>query len=82
VVCASQIKSSIGDFAPFFFGRKQQGAFCVLGCYMDDSADHGRKTVFSVGGFVAESAKWFDLERYWERALKQAGVDYFCSAPL
>lgn len=51
----------------------------MLGCYMDDSADHGRKTVFSVGGFVGESEKWFDLERHWDRALKNAGVDYFRS---
>ena len=44
---------------------------------MDDSADHGRKTVFSVAGFVGESEKWFDVERYWERALKEVGVNYF-----
>ena len=49
----------------------------MFGCYLDDSADHGRKTVFSVGGFVADSEKWFEFERHWERALKQAGVDYF-----
>jgi len=49
----------------------------MFGCYIDDSADHGRKTVFSVGGFVGDSEKWFDVERHWERALKQAGVDYF-----
>src|ERR1700691_3947900 len=44
---------------------------------MDDSADHGRKTVFSVGGFVGDSEQWFELERHWERALRHAGVDYF-----
>jgi len=49
----------------------------MFGCYIDDSADHGRKTVLSVGGFVGESEKWFDLERHWSRALKHAGVDYF-----
>jgi hypothetical protein len=63
------------DFAPFFFGRKK-GAFCVFGCYIDDSADH-KNTVFSVAGFVGESDVWFDVERHWERALKHAGVDYF-----
>jgi len=51
----------------------------MLGCYMDDSADRGRKTVSSVGGFIGESAKWFDLERHWGDALKRAGVDYFRS---
>jgi hypothetical protein len=49
----------------------------MLGCYIDDSADHGRRTVFSVGGFVGDSEKWFDVARHWERALKNAGVDYF-----
>jgi hypothetical protein len=62
--------------SPILFWQKK-GAFCVFGCYMDDSADHGRKTVFSVGGFVGESEQWFDLERHWDRALKHAGVDYF-----
>ena len=49
----------------------------MLGCYMDDSADHRQKTVFSVGGFVGDSEDWFDLERHWDRALKHAGVTYF-----
>lgn len=49
----------------------------MLGCYIDDSADHGRKTVLSIGGFVGEPEKWFDVERHWDRALKHAGVDYF-----
>jgi hypothetical protein len=57
--------------------RKTRGLFRMLGCYMDDSADHGRKTVFSVGGFVGESERWFDVERHWSRALAHAGVDYF-----
>jgi len=49
----------------------------MLGCYMDDSADHARKTVFSVGGFVGKPEQWFDVERHWSRALKRAGIDYF-----
>src|ERR1700687_518076 len=76
VVYKAQSSVYIKDFAPFFPGTKQ-GAFCVLGCYMDDSADHGRKKVFSVGGFVGESDDWFDVERYWERALKREKIDYF-----
>lgn len=44
---------------------------------MDDSADHGRKTIFSVGGFVGESEAWFEFGRHWDRALKRVGVDYF-----
>jgi hypothetical protein len=44
---------------------------------MDDSADHGRKTVFSVGGFVGESGDWFEFNRHWDRALKRVGVDHF-----
>ncbi len=76
MVCKCQSRISVNDLVPFFFG-KQQGVFCMLGCYMDDSGDHGRKTVFSVGGFVGEPEPWFDVERYWRRALKHAGVDYF-----
>ena len=49
----------------------------MLGCYIDDSADRGRKTVFSVAGFVGKPDVWFEFERHWDRALKQAGVDYF-----
>ncbi len=51
----------------------------MFGCYIDDSADHGRKTVLSVAGFVGDSETWFDIERHWGRALKGAGVDYFRS---
>lgn len=68
--------STLSDPKPLLF-RDKKGALCVLGCYIDDSADHGRKTVFSVGGFVAEGNKWFDIDRHWVRALKNAGVDYF-----
>ena len=33
--------------------------------------------MLSIGGFVGEPEKWFEVERYWARALKHAGVDYF-----
>jgi len=49
----------------------------VLGFYMDDSADEQRKNVFSVAGFIGESEDWFELERWWNRALRREGVDYF-----
>jgi hypothetical protein len=49
----------------------------MLCCYIDDSADHSRKTVFSTAGFVGESEKWFEFERWWVRALNKAGIDYF-----
>lgn len=49
----------------------------MFGCYMDDSADEQRKTVFSVGGFVAESEEWFEVERHWNRRLEREGLDYF-----
>jgi hypothetical protein len=67
---------SVTDLAPFFFG-KRKGAFCVLGFYMDDSADTGREKVFSVAGFVGESSDWFDVERHWSRVLEREGIDYF-----
>ena len=51
---------SLSEYAPFFFGRKK-GVFCVLGFYIDDSADHGRKTVFSVAGFVVILHLYLDL---------------------
>jgi hypothetical protein len=70
---ATDLYSGLG----FVLLQKGQRGFCVLGCYIDDSADHGRKTVLSVAGFVGDSEKWFDIERHWERALKHAGVDYF-----
>lgn len=76
MVCECQPRISLVDLEPLLF-RNRKGAFCVLGCYIDDSADHGRKTVFSVGGFVGEADKWFDIDRHWNRALKKAGVDYF-----
>jgi hypothetical protein len=44
---------------------------------MDDSADAKQKTVFSVSGFIGDSAKWFDVERYWNRRLQSEGLAYF-----
>src|ERR1039458_7706210 len=67
---------SVMDFAPFLFGERE-GAFCVLGFYMDDSADAKRKTVFSVAGFIAEGKDWFDVERHWNARLEREGLDYF-----
>lgn len=49
----------------------------MLACSMDDSADHGRKTVYSVAGFVAKSSVLFDVERYWNKRLQAEGLDYF-----
>ncbi len=49
----------------------------MLACYIDDSADADRKKVFSVAGFVGDSSEWFDVERYWSRALEREGIDYF-----
>lgn len=68
--------NSIRDLAPYLFGQKK-GVFCVLGFYMDDSADEERKTVFSVAGFIGESENWFELERWWNRALQREGIGYF-----
>jgi len=67
---------SVVDLAPFFFG-KRRGTFCVLGFYMDDSADAGRKTVFSVAGFLGYEEDWPDLENKWEARVKRDGLDYF-----
>jgi hypothetical protein len=48
VVCAkSQSCGSFAELHPFLPG-KRKGTFCVLGCYIDDSADHGRKTSKSI----------------------------------
>lgn len=49
----------------------------MLACYIDDSADTQQKTVYSVAGFVADSAVWFDIERYWSMRLKSEGLGYF-----
>lgn len=49
----------------------------MLAFYMDDSADHKRKTVFSVAGFVGEGDQWFDVERLWHARLEREGLDYF-----
>jgi|SRR5579872_1123 len=76
MVCKCQPRISLFDLKPLLF-QDMKGVFCVLGCYIDDSADHGRKTVFSVGGFVGEADKWFDIDRHWNLALEKAGVDYF-----
>jgi Protein of unknown function (DUF3800) len=76
VLCLSQSRIFLREFAPFFFGRKH-GVFCVLGFYIDDSADHKRKTVFSVAGFVGEGEDWFDVERFWNARLEREGLDYF-----
>lgn len=76
MVCASQSRVFLREFAPFFFGRKH-GVFCVLGFYIDDSADHKRKTVFSVAGFVGQGDDWFDVERFWNARLEREGLDYF-----
>jgi hypothetical protein len=72
----NQHTSSIADFAPYFFGH-QRGVFCVLGFYMDDSADAARKIVFSVAGFIGDSQDWFDLERHWRQALDREDIEYF-----
>jgi hypothetical protein len=76
-VCAkSQLRISLCDLAPLLFGKKK-GTFCVLGFYMDDSADEKRQVVFSVAGFLGESEQWFELERHWSRTLNREGIDYF-----
>ena len=49
----------------------------MLGFYMDDSADAGRKTVFSVAGFIGDSGDWFELGRQWKRVLDRESIDYF-----
>jgi hypothetical protein len=49
----------------------------MLACCIDDSADANRKIVYSVAGFVADSAKLFDVERYWNMRLEREGLDYF-----
>jgi hypothetical protein len=49
----------------------------MLACYIDDSADFQQKTVYSVAGFVADSADWFEVERYWAMRLNREGLDYF-----
>ncbi|MGB6738117.1 MAG: DUF3800 domain-containing protein [Candidatus Sulfotelmatobacter sp.] len=49
----------------------------MFACYIDDSADAQQKTIYSVAGFVAESAEWFDVSRYWSRRLESEGLDYF-----
>ncbi len=76
MVCASQTRVFLREFAPFFFGC-EHGVFCVLGFYIDDSADQKRKTVFSVAGFVGEGDQWFEAERSWNARLEREGLDYF-----
>lgn len=49
----------------------------MLACYIDDSADAKQKVIYSVAGFVADSAVWFDVERYWSMRLNREGLDYF-----
>ncbi|MHB8217080.1 MAG: DUF3800 domain-containing protein [Candidatus Sulfotelmatobacter sp.] len=49
----------------------------MLACYIDDSADAQQKTVYSVAGFVAESAVWFEVSRLWSMRLESEGLDYF-----
>jgi hypothetical protein len=49
----------------------------MLACYIDDSADAQQKTVYSVAGFVADTAEWFDVSRYWSMRLEREGLDYF-----
>lgn len=67
---------SVIDLAPIFFGA-QEGLFCVLAFYMDDSADRERKTVFSVAGFIGETSDWFEVERHWRKRLDRENLDYF-----
>lgn len=75
--CAkSQPGISICDLAPFLLGQ-QQGVFCVLGFYIDDSADAQRKTVFSVAGFIGKPDEWFEVQRAWGKVLDREGLDYF-----
>lgn len=49
----------------------------MLGFYMDDSADHKRKTVFSVAGFVIKAGDTFETERPWVARTEREGLDYF-----
>jgi hypothetical protein len=68
----------LGDLAPFLLGKAAKtGRFFVLGFCMDDSADGKRAVVFSVAGFLGQTAPWFELERLWEARLKRDGIAYF-----
>ncbi|HEY6248727.1 MAG TPA: DUF3800 domain-containing protein [Candidatus Angelobacter sp.] len=61
--------------------REKGGNFAVMGCSMDESADHGSARVFSVGAFIAPHLMfWFEAERLWQNRLDKDGIEYFRSA--
>lgn len=71
--------SYLREYAPFLLGRRR-GEFLIVGLDLDDSADHKRTIVFSVGGFLGYPGEWFELERKWETRVKDDGLSYFRTA--
>ena len=44
---------------------------------LDDSHDGQKKKIFVVGGFLGDSADWFEVERHWEKRVKDEELAYF-----
>ena len=49
----------------------------MYGCFMDESFDKQPSGTFAVGGIIGKGVPIFELERGWEKVLRQEGLKYF-----
>ena len=47
----------------------------MIGCYLDESFDPGRRGVFAAGGLLGRGIPFFELERKWEALRKRPDID-------
>ncbi len=64
------------DFKALLF-RQHEGLIMMIAVYADDSADAGRKHIFTVGGFLGWPEWFFEAERRWVAVLKANSLEYF-----
>jgi hypothetical protein len=53
------------------------GNSLVFSISVDDSTDGQREKIFVVAGFLGDSQDWFEVERLWEKRVKEDGLSYF-----